>query len=488
MSMAQVINSNVATLTAQRNATRVQNDLSTAINRLSSGLRINSAKDDAAGLAISDRFTSQIRGINVAARNANDGISLAQTAEGAMGSVSDMLQRVRELAVQSANASNSASDRKALQQEVSQLVSELGRVADATEFNGVKLLDGTMGTQSYQVGANAGQTIVAGSANLRTTVYGNNQVKSNGGAAVNTDANSTTGGTIAVNGSSGSSTITVTAGDSAKTIAAAINAAKGTTNVGASAVSNAQLEFGATGSYALTLTSDNSTAVNVSFNYSGASADGLSGAIAAFNEQTAKTGVTAKLNDAGTGLVLTNASGADILVKDTATANAGAVTVTKLESDAKTTSGAAVTLAADTNADSAAVSGTLSLDSDKSFGVVVTDTNAAASDTSDLLAVSTLDVSTIAGSTDALKIVDAALSFVSSERAKLGALQSRFESTINNLSTASENLSASRSRIQDADFAKETASLSRAQVLQQASTAMIAQANSMPSQVLSLLR
>ncbi len=182
--MAASINTNVASLTAQRNLGISQNSLNNSINRLSSGLRINSAKDDAAGLAISERFTSQIRGLNQAARNANDGISLAQTAEGAMKAAGDMLQRIRELAVQSANASNSASDRQALQQEVNQLVSELDRVAKTTEFNGSKLLDGTFGTQQFQVGANANQTIVAATANLRTSVYGNNQVSgTNAGGA-----------------------------------------------------------------------------------------------------------------------------------------------------------------------------------------------------------------------------------------------------------------------------------------------------------------
>ena len=179
------INTNVASLTAQRNLGISQGSLNTSIQRLSSGLRINSAKDDAAGMAISERFTSQIRGMNQAVRNANDGISLAQTAEGAMKAAGDMLQRVRELAVQSANASNSASDRQALQQEVNQLVAELDRVAQTTEFNGAKLLNGSFGTQQFQVGANANQTIVAATANLRTNVYGNNQVSgtSAGGAA-----------------------------------------------------------------------------------------------------------------------------------------------------------------------------------------------------------------------------------------------------------------------------------------------------------------
>ena len=167
--MASTINTNLNSLTAQRNQSKSQNDLSTAINRLSSGLRINSAKDDAAGLAISERFTSQIRGLNQAVRNANDGISLAQTAEGALASSGGILQRVRELSVQSANASNSASDRKAIQAEVGQLLSELDRVSTTTEFNGQKLLDGSFGSATFQVGANANQTITATTGNFRTS-------------------------------------------------------------------------------------------------------------------------------------------------------------------------------------------------------------------------------------------------------------------------------------------------------------------------------
>ena len=181
--MAATINTNISSLTAQRNLGTSQSSLNTAIQRLSSGLRINSAKDDAAGLAISERFTSQIRGLNQAVRNANDGISLAQTAEGALKASGDILQRVRELAVQSANASNSAGDRQALQQEVGQLVAELDRISQTTEFNGQKLLDGTFGTQQFQVGANANQTIVAATANLRTSVYGNNQNAASAGVA-----------------------------------------------------------------------------------------------------------------------------------------------------------------------------------------------------------------------------------------------------------------------------------------------------------------
>ena len=259
--MASTINTNISSLTAQRNLGTSQTSLSTSIQRLSSGLRINSAKDDAAGLAITERFTSQIRGLNQAARNANDGISLAQTAEGAMQSASNILQRVRELAVQSANASNSAGDRQALQNEVGQLVSELDRIAQTTEFNGQKILDGTFGTAQYQVGANAGQTIVAATANLRTSVYGNNQnVASNGsgiGASpvqATTGTNGVTTGSVAVNGYLGTGTLTVAVSASAKATADQINALKASTGVTATAATEVRLGGMATaGSYTLTL-------------------------------------------------------------------------------------------------------------------------------------------------------------------------------------------------------------------------------------------
>lgn len=179
--MPQVINSNIASLTAQRNLNMSQSSLNTSLERLSSGMRINSAKDDAAGLAISERMTSQIRGLNQAARNANDGISLAQTAEGAMGEIGNNLQRIRELAVQSANATNSASDRASLQAEVTQLTAEITRVAGSTQFNGLNLLDGSFASQSFQVGANANQTIdIAQISDARSTALGNNTLVMSG--------------------------------------------------------------------------------------------------------------------------------------------------------------------------------------------------------------------------------------------------------------------------------------------------------------------
>ncbi len=487
--MPSTINTNLNSLTAQRNQTKSQTDLSSAINRLSSGLRINSAKDDAAGLAISERFTSQIRGLNQAARNANDGISLAQTAEGALAASGTILQRVRELAVQSSNATNSASDRQALQSEVTQLVSELDRIAQTSEFNGTKLLDGSFGTQQFQVGANANQTIVASSANARTNQYGNNQNAAAAGAgpassATAFGANGVTAGAVTVNGSLGSSTITTVANATAASTAAQINAVKGSTGVGATARTDESLTFGAAGSYSFTLQSDNAAALTVSFNTSG----GLSAAVSAFNDQTSKTGVTASLNTAGTALVLTNATGNDIYLANLAgNTNAGTGSVQKLDSSGANVGGATVVAAVGAAGNQALTSGSITLDSEKSFAITSAST-ALTTGGSALKSVSNLDVSSFTNASDAIKTVDSALAFINGARAKLGALQSRFESTISTLQVTSDNLSASRSRIQDADFAMETANLSRAQVLQQAGTAMIAQANQLPQGVLALLR
>ena len=503
--MASTINTNVASLTAQRNLGTSQTSLNTSIQRLSSGLRINSAKDDAAGLAISERFTGQIRGLNQAVRNANDGISLAQTAEGALKASGDILQRVRELAVQSANASNSASDRQALQAEVGQLVSELDRISQTTEFNGAKLLNGSFGTQQFQVGANANQTIVAATANLRTSVYGNNQNTSangsgSGASATSWGTNGVTGGTLAVNGALGSKNITITANDTAKAMADNINLQTANTGVTASARTEAQLSFTSVGAYTFELRADNAPTSpalgqTVSFNVTALNtADGLSNAVSAINEQASKTGITASLNSTNDGVVLTSASGQDIGIYKSATsgANAGAVNIQKLQANG-TAIGAADTLAAASGADQSTVSGYVVLDSDKSFSTNATTTNAfnttaPADSASDLQEVANLDVTTFKKATEALKTVDSGLAFINGERAKLGALQSRFETSIGNLQVTSENLSSSRSRILDADFAAETANLSRAQILQQAGTAMVAQANQLPQGVLALLR
>ena len=379
-----VINTNVASLNAQRNLSGTQDTLATSLERLSSGLRINSAKDDAAGLAISERMTTQIRGTNQAMRNANDGISLAQTAEGSLASIGDALQRIRELAVQSANATNSSSDRAALDVEAQQLKDEIDRVATQTTFNGVNLLDGTFTNQQFQVGANANQTIsVSAIVNAQSSALGTSTTASVTGVAA-TAFTAITAGDLTIEDSSG----------------AAIN-------VGAVAADTSATERAA----------------------------GLRDAINAVSDQT---GVYAT-NDTSTTLTLTS-------THDITIAFAGA------SADATTTG-----------------------------------LTAGATTATSTTGFSTLDISSVAGANTALASMDAALDATNTARASLGALQSRFESVVSNLAINTENLSAARSRIRDADFASETAELTRSQILQQAGTAMLAQANALPQNVLSLL-
>ena len=493
--MPQIINTNVASLNAQRNLNVSQSALATSLQRLSSGLRINSAKDDAAGLAISERFTAQIRGLDQARRNANDGVSLAQTAEGALQTAGDILQRVRELAVQSVNASNSAGDRQAINSEVTQLTAELDRVAQTSEFNGLKLLDGSFGSATFQVGANANQTITATAGNFRTNQYGNYRIGALAATATNPEGdltagstanaiasnaallNRVAGGTITINGAVGSATVTAAAAASAKTVATQINAQTANTGVTASALTQFDLTaLTANASYSLNITSNNTTAVTLAFTVGATvNADGLSAAVSALNDSSSRTGVTAKVNTAGTGITLLNQSGENITVANNATSTA-AVTV----------GGTVVAAAA-----SAVGTGQIVLDSDKSFNVAAANTTdffTAVTASGQLQRVSDLDVGSVAAANRSLSIVDSALAGINGQRAKFGALQSRFENTISSLQTTSENLSSARSRIRDADFAQETASLTRGQILQQAGVAILAQANALPNNVLALLR
>lgn len=386
------INTNVQSLNAQRNLNASQGSLSTSMQRLSSGLRVNSAKDDAAGLAISERMNAQVKGLNVAARNANDGISLAQTAEGALGQVGDMLQRMRELAVQSSNATNSQSDRDALNAEVTQLKSEIQRVAEQTSFNGTKLINGSFTAQQFQVGANASETITVGG-------IADAQLSQLGGT--------TNIGTLAA------STSSITPGAQAAVAAGAITIAGG----GGSAVSIGPIAA------------------------AGSASERAAQIVAAINNVSAQTNVSASF-DASTGqMSLRNTTGTGTIV----VAGAGATAPI---------------------AGFAAGSGTV----EATTGI------------------GDLNITSFNASQNAMVQIDAALASINNSRANLGALQSRFENAVTSINKTSENLSAARGRIVDADFAKETANLSRSQILQQAGTAMVAQANQLPQGVLSLLR
>ncbi|MCP5252213.1 MAG: flagellin [Nitrosomonas sp.] len=569
--MAQVINSNIPSLTAQRNLNMSQSSLNTALERLSSGLRINSAKDDAAGLAISERMSSQIRGLNQAARNASDGISLSQTAEGALTQISDNLQRIRELSIQAANATNTANDRAALQAEVTQLTAEIQRVSTQTQFNGMNLLDGSFSTINFQVGANANQTISAASGNFQTSAFGNYRI---GGLAAfvpggrgdlvagtigsNSDAfgnsvllSGTTGDASAVNGAaaagdfriatgSGNFDVYYRAGASAGEIATAINStgsgvnANAITEVVLGAGTGTGVGFQQNTTYSFAISTDYSDPTNantvdpkyttISFKTGGSddqadvdSASYLSTAVQAFNDASAKTGFTAEVvlsDDGYHSIKLTNTNGSDLRILNNSYDNTGTALdiqvndISLLDGDTSTDSTYSETLTGGsldtttgvwTNGNGAWFTGRVVLDSSKSFTITTAvadvfadasapNTAAAGTYGAQLQAANAIDITTAESANRTLSIVDSALTAVNDQRARFGALQNRLESTISNLQTTSENLSASRSRIRDADFAAETATMTRAQILQQAGVAMLAQANALPNNVLSLLR
>lgn len=488
-----VINTNIASLNAQNNLNKSQNDLQTSLQRLSSGLRINSAKDDAAGLAISDRMTSQIRGLNQAVRNANDGISLAQTAEGALSESGNILQRMRELAIQSANDTNSASDRANLQKEVAQLQSELNRIADTTTFNSKNILDGSFTAAKFHVGANANETINVSIGGARATDMGAQQVSANtnvgtalaGSADLATEANNGVAAQVLTINGLASGTANVVLGDAASDIADKVNLASGTTGVTATASTSVDLAaMSHAGTVSFDLSSANTagvvgSAITISASVTTTDVSSLAQAI---NDVAATTGITAELSDTGAGLTLTNANGEDIQIENFA--NTGNAASTMTAGVATLTTGAAT-------ADSIIVGGTVAFDSSSSF-TMSTDTGttvlAGASVASALDSVADVNIGTQTGSNDALTVIDNALAFIASQRADLGAVQNRLESTISNLSSISENVSAARSRIMDADFAAETSNLTKNQILQQAGTAMLAQANTLPQGVLSLLQ
>ncbi len=472
----QVINTNVASLNAQRNLSSSGTQLATSLQRLSSGLRINSAKDDAAGLAISERFTSQIRGLGQAVRNANDGISLTQTAEGAMSEVGNILQRMRELSIQSANSTNSTSDRQALQGEVTQLQAEIDRIALTTEFNGQRIIDGSFSSASFQVGANANQTINFAIGSVKASSIGGiaTEQGTEVSAAAATDITIAIGGGAAtsINSSAGfTGTANGQDATSAYAKARAINDA-GISGLTVSATTTGTQTVGAIGgtagdTYDLTI---NGVAV-----FSGADvAAGLSTSQLrdAINGVSNQTGVIASLN--GGDLTLTAADGRNITVAEAGTgftAGTDGISVTGGAFDG-VLRGSLNVSAVDTIA----------------IGGTVANVGLSANIARDTVGVDSIDISTAAGAQAAILRLDSALQSVNSNRADLGALQNRFSSTISNLSTASENLSSARSRIRDADYAKETAELTRGQILQQAGTAMLAQANQLPQNVLSLLR
>ncbi|KAF0188185.1 MAG: hypothetical protein FD168_1889 [Desulfobulbaceae bacterium] len=507
--MGLTINTNVMSLNAQRNLGSSQTALAKSMQRLSSGLRINSAKDDAAGLGISDRMTSQIRGLNQAARNSNDGISLAQTAEGALQETTNILQRMRELAVQSANDTNSASDRTSLQAEVNQLKQEMTRIADTTEFNGKKLLDGSMTSAQFQVGANADQTISFGINSAKATALGNNASTSTNAtadmsieratsAAAASAANDVASQTLTIIGGEGSKTAAVTAGQSAAVIAGTINGVSSSTGVNATAKTTATLGgLDTDGTIGFNIQGTNTSVVAISATVLTTDLTNLATAI---NDQSGNTGITATLSNDKTSVTLGQAAGYDIKIDSfTHSAHAGGASTTIDFAGSEAATPTAVALGAggsNGTSDSSTVGGEISFSSSSSFNVTSSiaasagslfSTGASAANTSLLSSINSIDITTVAGAANAIKAVDGALTQVDTMRGELGAVQNRFESTISNLSNVSENLSAARSRILDADIAQETSAMTKNNILQQAGVSILAQANQAPQLALSLL-
>ncbi|MGI2012810.1 flagellin [Shewanella oncorhynchi] len=466
--MAISVNTNVTSMNSQKNLTNANNGLKTSMERLSSGLRINGAKDDAAGLQISNRMTSQINGLDVAMRNANDGISIAQTAEGSMQESTNILQRMRDLSLQSANGSNSTADRESMQKEISSLQTELTRIADTTSFGGQKLLDGSYGSQKFQVGSNANETISVSLSSTAANKIGNHSVSGKGTKFGVETAGALSQGTaddaaFAVNGK----TVAITAGDNAAKVADNINKAGAGVKAEASVTTTlSSLSASDVGTFSV-VAKDGTTKDSYNLaTYKGDSAQlatdlGKAGYDVSHDKETGVISITAK---GVAGVEVTGYSGGTAALGGIASgANASKTSELKLSSPEKF-----------------AIKGA---SANELLGGGVT----ATAGSSKLSEVSKVDIGTAKGAQDALAVIDSAIAGIDSQRADLGAVQNRMNFTINNLGNVQTNVADARSRIQDVDFAKETAEMTKKQILSQTSSAMLAQANQLPQVALSLL-
>jgi flagellin len=495
-----VINTNISALSAQASLRRSAIDSSTSMERLSTGIRINSAKDDAAGLAISTRMTANIRGMAAAIRNSNDGISLTQTAEGSLSAIQNNLQRIRELAVQSANSGNSQSDRNSLNLEAQQMITEIDRVAANSAFNGSKLLDGTFKDQSFQVGSGNDTTdrisISIGNAKASALgVVGATTGTSSAAIASGVTSGALAAGDLAINGFAIAATSTdgvssAFSETSAIAKANSINASSSLTGVTAKAEATTQSFTITTGTAAsgqvaagsLLINGVDIGALSTITTATDTAPDRVSQLVAAINAKTSQTGVSAA--NGGTGetnkLVLTASDGRNITTTSSGAAGLGSIT--------STTAFAKVTLTSQKGTASVDITGSTAAGK-LAMGFASTATSQAlTASTVTGQTVSSVDLSTQANSQKALSILDAAIDTVTNSRANLGAYQNRFEAAISNLETTSTNLQASRSRILDTDYAKETTNLAKSQIVQQAATAMLAQANQSSQSVLALLK
>ncbi|AYF50170.1 flagellin [Pseudomonas sp. TH21] len=499
--MALTVNTNIASITTQGNLNKAGGALATSMQRLSSGLRINSAKDDAAGLQIANRLTSQINGLGQAVKNVNDGISIAQTAEGAMQASTDILQKMRTLALSSATGSLSADDRKSNNDEYQALTSELTRISQTTTFGGQKLLDGSYGTKAIQVGANANETINLSLENVAADNIGSQQIKS---AALKPNATGYGATTLNVTGNGQTAAVEVKAGDSAKTIAAGLNGAIG----GLSATASTQVKFsvdeaktkgtpagadpvanpavpGVAANFELTV--GKSTVKFVGVTDTASLADQL-------KSNAAKLGISVNYDEAKGTLEVKSDTGENLSFKAVGT-GADAISVDVKDGSGKyatdtVPAGTATALGA-TDGAVIVAAGQVSLDSSKGYSIADAGTAAVfggADVSSKKISVAETDVTDAYNAQNAIAILDKAIGTIDGVRSGLGATQNRLTTTADNLQNIQKNSTAARSTVQDVDFASETAELTKQQTLQSASTAILSQANQLPSAVLKLLQ
>ncbi|PWK60411.1 flagellin [Roseicyclus mahoneyensis] len=487
------INTNIGAINAQANMTRINDDMNESMLRLSSGLRINAAKDDAAGMAIAEKMTSQIKGLNQAVRNATDGKNLVDTTEGAHVEVSNMLQRLRELAVQSSNDTNTATNRNNLTSEARQLIAEINSVAENTTFNGMKVLDGSFTNKQLQIGADRGQTMTVNVDSAAATAIGANVARSQSAVTTGTGLTDTDdvvagGVTITITGYAGSAEVETTAGQSARDLAAEMNKLTAQTGVEATATTAAKLSGFTTGdtvSFKIGTTAANAVSIG---DVAIADSTDIRGLRDAINAVSGQTGITAEMASStdNSAIVLRDANGDDIMLTDVSSTTTD-FSIDSLDADGKSTGNAADL---GQTSDSAAVTGTVEVASTKSFTVASSTAEHFANTTegSELESVAEIDLTTADGAAKAIGVIDMALQKISQSRSDLGAVSNRLDSTISNLTNITVNVEAARSGVMDADFAKESSAMARGKILAQAATAMLAQANASQQNVLSLLR
>jgi len=520
-----IVNTNVGSNVARAALATQDNDMQDAIRSLSTGLRINSASDDVAGMAISSRMESTIRGLSQAIRNSSDGKNMFDTIEGASLETVNILQRIRELAVQSANDSNSGLDRSFLQKELTQLVAEVDRIASHTTWNGKKLLDGTLQGQQIQIGMFNDEDITFSVDNASSGSIGNYEFDTVNSVILHNSASNAAAEmddlTFTVVGSIGSKTITATAAN-AKQHAAIVNSVSAETGVTATAVTKVKIgaltgQLAVNGSYSMSIQGNTGTGISataISFTIDVAS--DMRALRDAVNNVSGSTGITAKMGATNADVILTHSTGEDIVISDingpgTETATDGhQLTITALAADetaqTSTKSDAAATTAGDSGfsatidtdttlgLDSFRVHGTVKFQSAKAFSIAGVDddlinkTTSATAANGSLSSLASASLSTAANAEKAIRIVDGALHKINSVRAELGAMSNRMDAAIDNLTNVVTNTQASQSHIQDADFAAETSKLTKAQILAQAATSMLAQANTSKQGILTLLQ